>query len=494
MTKSRTSERLHRLTGGDRGGGLPLPLLFTAILEELLDQGGATTMRINEITENELAFKAETVYMTWPSFEDLASDVLEQMEHRKFITQEDNVWHLTPAFIPGEYVEVISGSKDHKRDGTIVWGKDEREARSRQSMTEFDAAAVIARPNPIEHNVVAELRESAGTVGHQYPVLTDRNGRLIDGHHRIQADPHWPSKMALRKDGTPVETEAEMLALIRDLDIRRPALPDETTAAIDRILGELAGTNAIKRDRVAAELKRDASRTDSEIAEIIGVDDHSVAKRRSEMVKSEIPICDYRFPRGRIAKDRQRYHSAECWCGEGEAEPSPKPKTSAASGAPQTRKMDEPALRADIRRQLSAGVRGDAINQSELCNRFNASQYVVAQAIAKETEQFLREQLPPKFASAPSAGDAQPPAPEHNPVKVPTPSPSSKPEQAPTVVGYNDMFQHLQAVANLEPDSIIADLKARGDHAMAVKLYQCVERVYDIAEQLTSGLENWDEE
>ena len=257
MAASRTAERLHRLTGGDRGGGLPLPLLFTAILEELLDRGGATTARINEITEGALDFKAATVYMTWPSFEALAADVLEQMEHRKIITQEEGTWHLGPAFMPGEFIEVIPGGKGRKRDGTTVWDKGEREARSRQSMTEFNAASVIERPNPVEHDVVARLRESAETVGHQYPVLTDRSGRIIDGHHRIQADPNWPKIPALRRDGTPVETEAEMLALIRDLDIRRPPLPDETTAAIDRILGELAGTNEIKRDRIAGELKRD---------------------------------------------------------------------------------------------------------------------------------------------------------------------------------------------------------------------------------------------
>lgn len=406
MARSRKEkERLHRLTGGDRGGGLPLPLLFSAILEELLDWGGATTVRLNEITASTLDFKAGTVEMTWRTldgradFEALATDVLEQMESREVIKREDGAWHLGPAFKLGEYIEVIPGGKGRQKDGTTVWDEDEREARSRQSMTEFDAASVIERPNPVEHDVVAWLRESAGTVGHQYPVLTDRSGRIIDGHHRKQADPNWPTQVARRKDGTQVETEAEMLALIRDLDIRRPPLPAETKADIDRILGELAGTNAIRRDRIEAELKRDASRSNREIAEGVGVDDKTVGTVRDEL-RNFRSIHDYQFKGGRGARTGR--HSASCWCGEG----TETPKTPAASGPAQPRKVDDPALRAEIRQQLSTGVHGEDISQVELCDRFRVGQYVAAQAVAKETERFLRERMPSGSAPAPPEREA----------------------------------------------------------------------------------------
>ena len=140
--------------------------------------------------------------------------------------------------------------------------------------------------------------------------------------------------------------------------------------------------------------------------------------------------------------------------------------------------MDDPALRAEIRRQLGTGVRGEDINQSELCDQFGVSQYVAAQAVARETEDYLREQLAAQSAAAPPAVDPAPPAADPTPGQAsssppafaaasPPAAPESQPEPGPAPIDYGDMLRHLQAVANLEPDRIIADLGADGDHAIA---------------------------
>jgi hypothetical protein len=39
---------------------------------------------------------------------------------------------------------------------------------------------------------ISDLRFSAEQIGRLYPVLVDKDGEIIDGHHRLRADPHWP--------------------------------------------------------------------------------------------------------------------------------------------------------------------------------------------------------------------------------------------------------------------------------------------------------------
>lgn len=55
--------------------------------------------------------------------------------------------------------------------------------------------------------------------------------------------------------------------------------------------------------------------------------------------------------------------------------------------------MDKPDLRAEIRRQLAAGICGWDIKQKDLCDLFGVSQYTAKSAVAEETELYLREQI-----------------------------------------------------------------------------------------------------
>ena len=255
---------------------------------------------------------------------------------------------------------------------------------------------------------------------------------------------------------------------------------------ITELIGDLAGTNAIKRARIEAELKRDEKRSDREIAEAVGVGHPLVAEVRKELEDSS-NIHIFRFTAGRGRRPGK--HLAACWCGEGEEAP----KAAPPSGPPAPRKVDDPALRAEIRRQLGTGVHGEDIGQSELCDLFGVGQYVAAQAVARETELFLREQL--SSASALPAGDPAPSVPGPQPEQAsprPASPPPSQPEPSPASIDYADILSHLQAVANLEPDRIIADLEASGDHAMASEVYEWADRARDTAENLADLLEERD--
>ena len=45
----------------------------------------------------------------------------------------------------------------------------------------------------LNKNHGASLKRSEGIVGKIYPVIRDGNGKIIDGFHRIEVDPHWES-------------------------------------------------------------------------------------------------------------------------------------------------------------------------------------------------------------------------------------------------------------------------------------------------------------
>jgi hypothetical protein len=361
-------DRLDRLAGSGEGwgGGLPLPLLFDAIFSELLDEGSASTTRLIEIAKTKLDFKEAQIMGTWPTWDAFTQDVLDQLASRNLAAEVDGAWIPGPGFRTGEFLTVIPAEKFNGRTypahGVEVWPREEREARDQASRAESEAISLVARPNPISREVVARLRESRDHIGPVYPILKDGNGRTIDGHHREEADPSWPTETARRKDGRPIETDAEVLALIRDLDIRRPPMTAKTRAKIDKILGELAATNQVKRDRIEAELKRDASRSNHEISEAAGGGDDLVKEVRAKLSESD-SIHFYVFGGGRGVRSGK--HSADCWCGEGDtgtkATRTPKARTRAPAA------KATPELEAEIERLRRAG---EPISRRALAERF----------------------------------------------------------------------------------------------------------------------------
>jgi hypothetical protein len=49
--------------------------------------------------------------------------------------------------------------------------------------------------------MIIGLRFSGERVGQLYPVLLDKHGNVVDGLHRLKADPNWP-KMRLGSIGS----------------------------------------------------------------------------------------------------------------------------------------------------------------------------------------------------------------------------------------------------------------------------------------------------
>ena len=57
-----------------------------------------------------------------------------------------------------------------------------------------------------DKELVTDLNSSRRMIGQLYPVLVDAQGRIIDGHHRLEADKNWP-RFCLDK----VKTEKDLI-------------------------------------------------------------------------------------------------------------------------------------------------------------------------------------------------------------------------------------------------------------------------------------------
>jgi hypothetical protein len=95
-------------------------------------------------------------------------------------------------------------------------------------------------------NIVSDLKLSARRCGELYPVLLDKEGNVLDGNHRLKADPNWP-KIILEN----VETEQDRLIVKLVGNVCRRSI---SSAEKTQLVGELASiflSQGFKRGQVA---------------------------------------------------------------------------------------------------------------------------------------------------------------------------------------------------------------------------------------------------
>ena len=95
-------------------------------------------------------------------------------------------------------------------------------------------------------NIVSDLKLSARRCGELYPVLLDKEGNVLDGNHRLKADPNWP-KIILEN----VETEQDRLVVKLIGNVCRRSI---SSAEKTQLVGELASiflSQGCKRGQVA---------------------------------------------------------------------------------------------------------------------------------------------------------------------------------------------------------------------------------------------------
>jgi hypothetical protein len=403
MTMGRAErERLDRLAGSGHGwgGGLPLPLLFAAMLNELLDKGSATTERMVAIAADKLAFKAAQIKTNQvqsedhdgkPDWQAFTADVLDQMAEHGIIRQKDGLWATGPQFALGQPLVIIPARRRSKAsgerseaDGVTVWEQGERQERNRLSHIEGEITSAVGslRPDgpglrPVDKRRAMAIRESVPVVGQLYPVLVDKKtGHILDGKHRREADPNW------RLSYIDIDSDEMRLAVALWANSGQPLSP----AVRMRIEGLIMGARSaqeLQRDRIKEALLEYPELSHNAIAKRLEISDNKIIGR----------VCGDLIRRCLISECRHRLTE------DGKQAPGPKPKVSTPKAGSQTDRRtgkltDEvkAAIRAEVEQLLRAGEAISVQQQEEIGGRHGLSRQPVRTAIAEVSALLKREQ------------------------------------------------------------------------------------------------------
>jgi hypothetical protein len=291
-SRDETERRLDRLAGSGQGsgGGLPLPDLFSALLNEVLDSSPVTTERMTEIASSVLNFKEQAVFATWPSWQALTADVLAQIESRGILDREDSGWTVGPNLVTGRRLEIIPArpGKGSKPDGVTVWTRAEREQRSSahhaiRTFGELDAEIAqrgSRRVTTARKELIFESIRQLGDLRDFFPVLLDEQGNVVDGRHRREIDPDWPaSRMRV-----PAEQRVAAAAAAN----RTNAWSERDWKTLLEKVTETTGrkTEAV-RTLIRLALLEDASRSDREIGRLVGCSQTTVGQVRRDLEETD---------------------------------------------------------------------------------------------------------------------------------------------------------------------------------------------------------------
>jgi hypothetical protein len=139
---------------GDGGGGIPLPPVFTAVVQELLDNGLATTGRLEEVVTASVKLKEVRVVKVWRSWERFTRAILDQLTDEKIIEPEGANWWLPPSFTPNKRYAVMG----KWNIGFTVYDKktrQEREDRTQVQILAREFAGRLARHGEIGEKYAA---------------------------------------------------------------------------------------------------------------------------------------------------------------------------------------------------------------------------------------------------------------------------------------------------------------------------------------------------
>jgi hypothetical protein len=274
--------RLDRLAGDgrhpDNGGGIQLPLLFAAFLDELQDNGAATTTRLADIAADRLASKTERVKMIWGSWEALADDILRQMASRDIVCEDGGQWETGDGFAPAKHLTVIPKrpGKNRRSIGVTVYTRDERERRSQaeeraMTVTEYARRLRDDGLRPVDARRLAEIRESIAEFGDfrdDFPVLVDREGNVLDGRHRRALDPAWPERVS--KAATSDEA-ALQVALAANMSAAWSKREWSALARVRDAVGGVSGKRARQRELIKSMLLEEPDLSHNAIAKRLEV-------------------------------------------------------------------------------------------------------------------------------------------------------------------------------------------------------------------------------
>jgi len=138
------------------GGGLPLPVIFRAVLGEILDNGPAGEERLHKVIEEAAFLKETRILAVWADkggWEGFADDILHELHEAGLITGgPDFEWHLVDGFQTNHRYEVLP------RIWVSVIPVREREMRDRKAAAKIALSRLEAQVTK-DNLMTAELKE-----------------------------------------------------------------------------------------------------------------------------------------------------------------------------------------------------------------------------------------------------------------------------------------------------------------------------------------------
>jgi hypothetical protein len=142
---------------GDGGGGLPLPLAFSTVVEEILDHDYASFGRLENVLSDALKFKEDRVlaspFKTWTGFTEAITG---QLEAISVIQKLNGAYFLGDAFQPGTRITAIPGTGVWFQ----VWAREDRARRERDERMLMDVRVILAEHKRLDRYTIEDLTDA----------------------------------------------------------------------------------------------------------------------------------------------------------------------------------------------------------------------------------------------------------------------------------------------------------------------------------------------
>lgn len=198
------SDEILRLIGdGDRasGGAIPLPDAFTAVVQELLDNGDTAFETLNERIIDVLAYKEARIMATsWRAWEDFTRDILKRLIAINVVELRRNRYVLTESFTPGKRYEAFPGTSDI---GFTVYSREVREKRNDNSKLLLEVNVLLSKLSRFPYadaEAVRLINEAQKILSGQLVVDKRERKNAMERERRRANDPRPPElhRKALR--------------------------------------------------------------------------------------------------------------------------------------------------------------------------------------------------------------------------------------------------------------------------------------------------------
>jgi hypothetical protein len=125
-----------------------------------------------------------------------------------------------------------------------------------------------------------DLKKSENKIGQLYPVLVTKDGKIIDGFHRKDADPNWKTMVVPEIDDEEKLLAARLIANFHRRQVSKEEKEEWINGLAQIYKAQGLGVSSIKGDGIQNEIKQ-------KIMEVTGLSESTVSRHLANEFKSE---------------------------------------------------------------------------------------------------------------------------------------------------------------------------------------------------------------